>query len=82
MDCGHKSFRRYAPTILPREEFKAEFVAYLVERKWHPGIAADEFENEMEEFTKTETETWGDPAYYWDRDAAQEWAYEVHTARD
>lgn len=82
MDCGHRSFRRYTETVLSREDFKAEFVAYLVERKWHPEVAADMFEMEMEEFTNMETEVWGDPAYYWDRDAAHEWAHEVHTARD
>ena len=82
MDCGHTSFCRYSPTILPRDEFKAVFVSWLVERKWHPEVAADQFEMEMEEFEQSESETWGDPAYYWDKDAAEEWAYEVHTARD
>lgn len=82
MDCEHGSFRRHSTTVLSREVFKAEFVAYLVERKWHPQVAADVFEVEMENFEQHETETWGDPDYYWDKDAAQEWAHDVHTARD
>lgn len=82
MDCGHTAFRRYSETVLSREAFKSEFVGYLVEQKWHPEVASDQFELEIEEFIQSETETWGDPAYYWDRDAAQEWAWDVHKRRD
>lgn len=80
--CGSNNIRKYAEVVLSREEFKREFVGYLVENNWSKAVAAQVFDIEMDDFAKMETETWGDPAYYWDRDAAREHADDVHRRKD
>lgn len=61
--------------ILTRDEYRSIFIAYLVEKKnYHPINAENEANYALEEFARTETENWGDPAYVWDADAAREHA--------
>ncbi len=73
--CGSENIRKYAEVVLSRDAYKAAMIGVFIEKKYHPEDADREAEMALAEFAQHETETWGDPNYYWDCDSAREHAH-------